>query len=41
MNYLRSLTITSIREMRYLDPRIASIKYGMGMGIVIEIDLAR
>ena len=41
VNYLRNLTITSIREMRYLDPRLASIKYGMGMGIVIEIDMVR
>ena len=41
VNYLRTLAITSIREMRYFDPRMASIKYGMGMGIVIEIDLVR
>lgn len=41
LNYLRNLTVTSIREMRYLDPRLASIKYGMGMGIVIEVEMVR
>lgn len=41
VNYLRNLTITSIRELRYLDPRLASIKYGMGMGVVIELTMVR
>jgi hypothetical protein len=40
-DYLRTLHVTSIREMRYLDPRLASIRYGMGMGVVIEVTLVR
>jgi hypothetical protein len=40
-DYLRRLQVTSIQEVRYLDPRLASIKYGMGMGVVIEITMAR
>jgi len=41
VNYLRTLQVTSVREMRYMDPQIASIRYGMGMGVVIEVTMVR
>jgi hypothetical protein len=40
-NYLRTLQVTSVREMRYMDPQIASIRYGMGMGVVVEVTMVR
>ena len=36
-NYLRSLPASSVVEIRFLDAQRASIKYGMGMGAVIEV----
>ncbi len=41
VDYLRNLQVTSVREMRYLDPRLASIRYGMGMGVVVEVTMVR
>jgi len=40
-DFLRTLNLVSIEEMRYLDAQRASIRYGMGMGVVIEVSTAR
>ncbi len=40
-NFLRTLGTRGIQEMRYLDAQRAAIRYGMGMGAVIEIGTIR
>jgi hypothetical protein len=41
VEFLRTLGISGIQEMRFLDPQRASIRYGMGMGAVVEVITAR
>ena len=40
-NFLRTLSASSIQELRFFDERQASIRYGMGMGAVIQVTTTR
>ena len=40
-NFLRTLGASSIQEIHFLDERRASIRYGMGMGAVIQVMTTR
>ena len=41
VNFLRTLSASSIQELSFLDEQRASIRHGMGMGAVIQVITTR